>query len=342
MDASAELVDLVEHHHAVARAGLADRLDDVAGQRADIGAPVAADFRLVVDAAERHAHELPVHGARDRLAERGLADAGRTDEAQDRRLALRGKLAHGEIFDDAPLDLVEVVVILVEDAPRLLDVDRLFLGQLPWQLDQPIEIGAHHAVFAGGFRHALQPAQFLARGILDLLGHAGLGDGLVELGHLGGLALLTFAELALDRRHLLAQQHLALALVERRLGLLADFLRQPQNLDAVREQPQDLVHARGDVDGFENFLLLVRLDVHVGGGQIRERRRRVNRLDRRQAAPAAACGSSWTASTACAFRLTKRASISGPRMAGSGICSTRATMNGQPVRYSTIWKRCSP
>jgi hypothetical protein len=32
LDAAAQLVDLVEHHHAVARAGLADRLDDVAGQ----------------------------------------------------------------------------------------------------------------------------------------------------------------------------------------------------------------------------------------------------------------------------------------------------------------------
>ena len=120
----AELVDLVQHHHAVARAGLADRLDDVAGQRADIGAPVAADLRLVVHAAEADAHELAVHRARDRLAERGLADAGRADEAQDRRLALRRELAHGEIFDDAPLDLVEAEVVLVEDAcaPRAMSI----------------------------------------------------------------------------------------------------------------------------------------------------------------------------------------------------------------------------
>ena len=171
-------------------------------------------------------------------------------------------------------------MVLVEDAPRLGDVDRLLLGQRPRQFDQPVEIGAHHAVFAGRFGHALQPAQFLARLLLDLLRHAGLGDRLVELGHFGGLALLAFAELALDRRHLLAQQHLALALVERGLGLPADLLRQPQNLDAVREQPRDLVHARGDVDRLEDLLLLVRLDVHVGDREIGERRRRLDRLDR--------------------------------------------------------------
>ena len=159
------------------------------------------------------------------------------------------------------------------------DVDRLLLGQRPRQFDQPIEIGAHHAVFAGGFRHALQPAQFLARLVLDLLRHAGLGDGGVELGHFGGLALLAFAELALDRRHLLAQQHLALAFVERGLGLAADLLRQPQHLDAVAEHARDLVHARGDVDGLEDLLLLFRLHVHIGGRKIGERRRRFDRLD---------------------------------------------------------------
>src|SRR6202000_3342098 len=103
LHAAPELVDLVQHHHAVARARLAQALDDVARQRADIGAAMAADLRLVVHAAEAHAHELAAHRPRDRLAERGLADAGRPDEAQDRLLALRRELAGGEIFDDPPL-----------------------------------------------------------------------------------------------------------------------------------------------------------------------------------------------------------------------------------------------
>jgi len=47
---------------------------------ADIGAAVAADFGLVVHAAEADAGEFAVHGVRDRLAERGLADARRPDE----------------------------------------------------------------------------------------------------------------------------------------------------------------------------------------------------------------------------------------------------------------------
>ena len=81
LDAGAELVDLVQHHDAIAGAGLADRLNDVAGQSADIGSPVAANLRFVMHAAETDADKFAVHGARDRLTERGLADAWRPDEA---------------------------------------------------------------------------------------------------------------------------------------------------------------------------------------------------------------------------------------------------------------------
>ena len=40
-------------------------LDDLAGQRADVGAAVAADRGLVVHAAERDAEELAAERARD-------------------------------------------------------------------------------------------------------------------------------------------------------------------------------------------------------------------------------------------------------------------------------------
>ena len=131
-------------------------------------------------------------------------------------------------------------------------------------------------------RHALQPAQFLAGLLLDFLRHFRVGDGLIELGHFGGLALLAFTELTLDRRHLLAQQRLALTFVERGLGLPSDFLRQAQDLDAMRQQPQHLVHARRDIDRLEDFLLLFRLHVHVSDGEISERRWSFDRLHGRE------------------------------------------------------------
>ena len=88
------------------------------GIDADVGAAMAANLGFVAHAAERDAHELPLHRARDRLAERRLADARRADEAEDRPLHVAFELAHGEVLDDALLDLVEVVVIFVEHAAR--------------------------------------------------------------------------------------------------------------------------------------------------------------------------------------------------------------------------------
>ena len=63
--ARAEFVDLVQHQHARTRLRPADGLDDVARQGADVGAAVAADLRLIMRAAQRHALELASRGARN-------------------------------------------------------------------------------------------------------------------------------------------------------------------------------------------------------------------------------------------------------------------------------------
>src|SRR5208282_2191091 len=117
-------VDLVEHHHAVAAAGPADPLNDVPRQRSDIGAAVAADFGFVMCSAEADPHEFPAGRARDALAERGLADTGRADKAQDRTAAARVELLNGQVLEDTPLDFAQAVMVGVEGPARLGDVDH--------------------------------------------------------------------------------------------------------------------------------------------------------------------------------------------------------------------------
>ena len=113
-----ELVDLVEHEHRVHRAGLLEARDDAAGQGADIRAAVAANLGFVAHAAERDAHVLAAERARNRLAERRLADAGRADEQEDRAVLVRRELAHRQELEDALLDLVEARVLGLEDRAR--------------------------------------------------------------------------------------------------------------------------------------------------------------------------------------------------------------------------------
>src|SRR3546814_14031415 len=68
---------------------------------------LAADLRLVAYAAEAHAHEIAAGGPGDRLAERGLADARRADQAKDRSLDLLHALLNREIFENPLLDRSE-------------------------------------------------------------------------------------------------------------------------------------------------------------------------------------------------------------------------------------------
>src|SRR5690606_9035717 len=208
----------------------------------------------------------------DALTERRLADARRADEAQDRATAFRVQLAHREILEDAALDLLEPVVILVEDLARLRDIDALRVELRPRQRDEPVEIRPDHRALGRGLRHRLEAPQLLHRLLVRLFRHPGLLDRLAQLLDLGVLVVL--AELALDRAHLLAQQVLPLALLELFLRLLADLARQLQHLDAVREVVRDLLEPLADVESLEDLLLLRRLDVDEAGDQIRELRRR--------------------------------------------------------------------
>src|SRR6266446_6932077 len=125
LDAAAELVDLVEHHHAVPRPGPADPLDYIAGQCPDIGTAVSADLRFVMDAAKTDPDEFPACRSRDALPERGLADAGRADKAQNWAAAARVQLLDRKVFEDAAFDLAEPVMVGVEDPACLPDIDRL-------------------------------------------------------------------------------------------------------------------------------------------------------------------------------------------------------------------------
>src|SRR6185437_15797001 len=209
-----ELVDLIEHEHRIARAGLAQALHDVSRKSADVGAPMPADLRLIVHATQARTHELQPQGASDALAEGSLADSRRADEAQDRAASLGIELAHRQILQDAPLHFFQAVVVLIEDAPRALDVDVLRVRLAPRQRDHPVQVGAHHSIFGARLVHAPQALELLANVLVDFRRHAGLGDRLLQLLRIAA-ALLGFAQLPLQLAHLLAQNGLALALAER-------------------------------------------------------------------------------------------------------------------------------
>src|SRR5215211_2783799 len=150
----AHLVDLVDHEDRVLRPGIAE----------------TADLGLVADTADRDANELASERARDRLPQRGLADAWGPDEAEDRSREVVLQLRDGEVLDDPLLHLLEVVVVLVEDLPRLLEVEVVLGRRVPRERQGPLEIRANHAVLGGRGRQLREPVELAARLLLRLLG----------------------------------------------------------------------------------------------------------------------------------------------------------------------------
>jgi hypothetical protein len=253
----------------VLRFGAADALDDLAGQRPDIGAPVAADFRLVVHAAQRNAGELPAQRARNRAPERGLAHAGRPEEAQDRTLGARLHLADGQVVKNALLHLFEVVVILLEDGVRLGDVDVLRAGGLvPRQRGHPLEVSARNHVLGRGRGHFLEPLQLAVALLARLGGHLRLFDLLAQLLDFGD-GVVGFAQFLVNRLQLFAQQVFTLALAHLLLDLLLNLRAQLEHFALATQFAHERLQALVHVGRFEQFLPRLRGERrHVPGDEI--------------------------------------------------------------------------
>ncbi len=279
----ADLVDLVQHDHRVHRPGVAQGADEPARQRADVRAPVAADLGLVAHAAERHAHELAPRGTGDRLADGGLARAGRPDQREDGAgllvlgdAALLAQLPHGDVLDDAVLHVLEAGVVGVQHLARVHGLEPLVGALRPRHGDQPVEVGADHRALARLLAHALEAGQ-LALGLLaHLVRHAGLGDLRAVLLDHGAVVV---AELLLDRLHLLAQEVLALLLLGAGLHVVADLAAHLHLGEALALELERAGEPLGHVEGLEQLDLLVVGEVGRVAGGVGERARLDDRAD---------------------------------------------------------------
>ena len=229
---------------------------------------MAANLRLVTNAAERHAHELAPGRFGDRFAERRLADAGRTDQTQYRSGQLVGALLHREVFDNALLDLLEAVVIRFENLLGEREI-LLHLGLLvPWNRQQPIEIVAHDGGFSRHRRHLPQLLEFVLRLLPRFLRKLGALDLLFDLGK---LVLAVFvAQLLLDRLHLLVEVVLALGLLHLALDARADALLDLQDRDFAFHQAEHLLQPLGNDRRFQDQLLVGNLDRKVRSDSVRK------------------------------------------------------------------------
>src|SRR5947208_2923955 len=98
---------------------------------------MAADLRLVAHAADADPLKAPTQSSCDRTSQRRLAHPRRADEGEDRAgsltpaLAVGHQRADGQKFEDAVLDLLDVVVILVEHLASVGQIKVVLSGGVP-------------------------------------------------------------------------------------------------------------------------------------------------------------------------------------------------------------------
>ena len=214
----------------------------------------------------------PVAFATD-LPRRGLADARRPDEAEDRPLQLVRARLHRQELDDPVLDLLQPVVVVVEhllgEAEILLDLRLL----APGDRQHPLEVVAHHRRLGRHRAHRAELLQLADRLLPRLLGELGLVDALLELGGVV-LAFALAAQLALDRLHLLVQVVLALGPLHLGLDAALDLLLDLQHGHLALHQAVDRLQPLADVGLLEKLLLLLELGAEMPGDGVGELGRR--------------------------------------------------------------------
>ncbi len=264
-----ELVDLVEDQQRIVGACVLDRRHDPARHGADIGAAVSADLRFVLHAAERDALAVSADRLGDRLRDRGLADAGRSHQAEHLSLLFLAELAHGKLLDDPVFDLLQAEVGLVQLLADLRQNDLIVGGDVPRQLDHGVEVGAddRRLLTAVGHFHQLSalleervPGLFRKPQLLDLIG--------VILGVSGRVVVL--AELLLDGALLFAEEIELLALVDAVLRLHLDLVLELADIGLVDEHIEHRFQALGRVKQFENALFGLIVEIHGGCDIIRQ------------------------------------------------------------------------
>ena len=220
---------------------------------------MAADLGLVMDAAQAHAGKLAAHALGNGMGDGRLAHARRAHQADDLPLDVGVQLAHGQNFQDALLDLVQAVMVMVQHLAGMGLIQVIFGGHMPGQRQAGIQIiaddaGLGRVALHAGQALALFQQLFLALGVqLELQDLLAVGVGL-------GAGVLTVAQLLADGVHLLAQIVFPLAFVHLDVDLLVDVLFDGKDVTLAVQQHQQLFQPAQQGGLVEHRLLVLILE----------------------------------------------------------------------------------
>ena len=215
---------------------------------------------------------------------------------------------------------------VVEDAPRLGDVDRRVGLGLPRQLDQPFEVGAHHRVLAGGVGHALAAASApCARPFPPPRASARRRSPCSSSSISAAASSPSPSSFWIVR---ICSRSRCLRLTSPIDSRVRSATSRDTFSTSMRcaSSSSSLVEPRLEVEGFEQRLLFLGGDVEHAGDDVGELRRGSSIPCSAAAISAGTCGSSCSVSSARCFSARARPSIS----ESDGLAGLRRTARARP------------
>ena len=178
-------------------------------------------------------------------------------------------MLYGEILENSFLDLFQTVMVFFKHLFRLRQIAPDLRPLFPRDAYQPVNIVTHHGGFGRHRRHHFQLVELGVGLFAGLLRHPRFFDFLLQIFDFVR-RIVHVAKFFLNRFHLLVQVILALTLFHLLFDATANAFFDLHQIDLAFDFAHDVFDAFTRILNFENLLLLVELQRHVGGNRIRE------------------------------------------------------------------------
>src|SRR4051794_35102703 len=112
-----------------------------------------------MQSAQTHPLELTAERTSNGLTEGSLADARRSDEAQDGSLRVRITLQYTQVLQNSFLHFLQTEVIVIQDLSGMNNLKIIFCRCVPGQVKNELHPGSCHMVIGRAGRQPVEPRQ---------------------------------------------------------------------------------------------------------------------------------------------------------------------------------------
>ena len=264
-------INFVQQQHWIGASCLGHGRHYPAGHGTHIGFPMTPDVRFIMDAAQRNPSHFPVQTSGNRIGNAGLADTGRTYQAQNLGWHFRCHLPNGNSFQNSLLDLFQTEVIMFQNLFCRSHIHPFFGLLVPGKIQHRIQIVAKNGTLGRSEGLLLQTIHIFQQLLFQFLTQMQIFNTLDVVFKFR--RLVCFPQLILKNLDLLTDIVIPLVLIQCRAGFLLNIRFQAEHLHLLTEQTESRFQPFHRVQLAQHFGLVREVNSRILGNGIRNETR---------------------------------------------------------------------